>query len=68
MKRKITADEVRHFIECCDKQFREAGFFLNSVRFLRNDKTDIPQVILNYEERQTDIDSTDKSQTDCSQG
>lgn len=42
MKRKITADEVRNFLLGCDKQFREAGFFLNSVRFVRPDTTDIP--------------------------
>lgn len=64
MKRNITADEVRNFLLCCDKQFREAGFFLNSVRFVRPDTTDIPNVILNYEERIKDFNNTDTGRAD----
>ena len=64
MTRKITADEVRHFIEACDKQFREAGFFLNSIHFKRTDYDTPPNIILNYEEKETDSDKTDENNTD----
>ena len=47
MIRKITADEVRHFMEVCDKQFREAGFFINSIKFIRtDDKTTLEDITL----------------------
>lgn len=64
MTRKITANEVRHFIEACDKQFREAGFFLNSIHFNRTDYDTSPNIILNYVERETDSNKTDENNTD----
>lgn len=65
MKRHITADEVRRFFEAANRQFEEAGFYLNSVRFHRNvpEKTD--KITLNYTER---TDDTQADGTDLSQG
>lgn len=64
MTRKITADEVRHFMEACDKQFREAGFFLNSIHFKRTDYDTPPNIILNYEEKETDSNQPHANDTD----
>lgn len=63
MTRKITADEVRHFMEACDKQFREAGFFLNSIHFRRINNETPPHILLNYEEKETDSTQTDENDT-----
>ncbi len=63
MTRKITADEVRHFMEACDKQFREAGFYLNSIKFKRTDYDTPPNIILNYEEKETDCNKPNENKT-----
>lgn len=63
MIRKITADEVRHFMEVCDKQFREAGFFINSIKFIRTDDKTTPRILFNYEERETDQYETQEYKT-----
>ena len=60
----ITADEVRHFMEACDKQFREAGFYLNSTHFKRTGYETPPNILLNYEEKETDNSQTDENNTD----
>lgn len=64
MKRRITADEVRHFMEACDRQFREAGFFLNSIHFRRTGYMTPPNILLNYEEKETDNSQTDENEAD----
>ena len=63
MTRKITADEVRHFMEACDKQFREAGFYLNSIKFKRTGYDTPPNIILNYEEKETDCNKPNENKT-----
>lgn len=63
MIRKITADEVRHFMEVCDKQFREAGFFINSIKFIRTDDKTTPRILFNYEERETNQYETQENRT-----
>lgn len=74
MERRITAEEVREFILSCDKEFRQAGFYLRSVRFDRTQGIDIPRVILSYTEippkgHDTESNETDRhySQTDTLQ-
>ena len=62
MIRKITADEVRHFMEVCDKQFREAGFFINSIKFIRTDDKTTPRILFNYEERETNQYETQENE------
>jgi len=58
MKRHITAEEVRRFFETVNRQFEEAGFYLNSVRFHRNNPENAAKITLNYTE------CTDDTQTD----
>lgn len=58
MTRKITADEVREFLATCDKQFREAGFFIHAIRFNRTNYNTPPTILLNYEEKETDPNET----------
>lgn len=48
MTRKITADEVRLFLQALDKQFVEAGFFIHSVRFNRTEDGHSQSILLNY--------------------
>lgn len=60
MKRKITADEVREFLATCDKQFREAGLFIQAIKFNRTDYNTPPTILLNYEERETNPNETRK--------
>lgn len=63
MKRHITADEVRRFFETVNRKFEEAGFYLNSVRFHRDEPQICTNITLNYTERTDDIqtDGTDLS-------
>lgn len=61
MKRKITADEVRRFFEGCNRQFEEAGFFLNSVRFSRTEEGKLRSVTLNYTENDMLFSCTKKT-------
>lgn len=63
MTRKITADEVRHFLQALDKQFVEAGFFINSARFNRTENGHSQSILLNYEEREIDRNRTDECKT-----
>lgn len=51
-------------MEACDKQFREAGFFLNSIHFKRTDYDTPPNIILNYEEKETDSNQPHANDTD----
>ena len=51
-------------MEACDKQFREAGFFLNSIHFKRINNETPPRILLNYEEKETDNSQTDENNTD----
>lgn len=63
MTRKITADEVRHFLQALDKQFVEAGFFIHNVRFNRTEDGHSQSILLNYEEREIDSNRTDECKT-----
>lgn len=63
MTRKITADEVRHFLKALDKQFVEAGFFIHSLRFNRTEGGHTQSILLNYEERGIDNNRTDECKT-----
>lgn len=63
MTRKITADEVRHFLQALDKQFVEAGFFIHSVRFNRTEDGHSQSILLNYEEKEIDCNRTDECKT-----
>lgn len=60
MKRKITADEVRNFLQASDKQFVEAGFFIHSVRFHRTEDGHSQSILLNYEEIEIDSNRKDE--------
>lgn len=51
-------------MEACDKQFREAGFYLNSIHFKRTGYETPPNILLNYEEKETDNSRTDENNTD----
>ena len=50
-------------MEACDKQFREAGFYLNSIKFKRTDYDTPPNIILNYEEKETDCNKPNDNKT-----
>ena len=50
MKRKISADEVRNFLQATNKQFEEAGFVIFNAKFKRNEHTrELTDIILSYE-------------------
>ena len=52
MKRPITADEVRNFFRAANKQFEEAGFFIRTAQFKRNEHTgELTDILLSYENR-----------------
>lgn len=67
MKRKITAYEVRHFFEGCNKQFEEAGFYLHNVRFGRNENGKLHSVTLKYTEDDMLFRCTKEHQTEGSE-
>ena len=50
-------------MEACDQQFREAGFYLNSIHFKRTGYKTPPNILLNYEEKETDNSQTDENNT-----
>ena len=50
MKRKITAEDVRRFFITAERQFRESGFVLHGVRFVRASDDAEPKVHLHYSE------------------
>ncbi len=52
MKRKITADDVRRFFETAERQFRDSGFVLHGVRFVRPSDGGEPLVRLHYSEEE----------------
>lgn len=58
MKRKISADEVRQFFQTSNKQFEEAGFYLNAIRFKRNENGALEDINLNYTEVNKEFDDT----------
>ena len=63
MIRKITADEVRHFLQTLDKQFVKAGFFIHSLRYNRTENGCLQNILLNYEERENNCNRTDECKT-----
>jgi hypothetical protein len=50
MKRKITSEDVRRFFESAERQFRESGFVLHGVRFVRSSDDKEPLVRMHYSE------------------
>lgn len=52
MKRKITSEDVRRFFEAAERQFRESGFVLHGVRFVRPSEGGEPLVRLHYSEEE----------------
>ena len=50
MRRKISAEDVRHFFETAERQFRESGFVLHSVRFVRSSDDKEPLVRMHFSE------------------
>lgn len=50
MKRKITSEEVKHFLESANKQFEEAGFYLHEAKFMRSSDGVLRFIGLEYSE------------------
>lgn len=58
------ADEVRALLASLDRQLTKEGFFLHTVRFNRENDSDTPNIVLSYEEMDSDTDKNDISEAD----
>lgn len=58
------ADEVRALLASLDRQLTKEGFFLHTVRFNRENDSDTPNIVLSYEEMDSDTDKSDISEAD----
>ena len=64
MEQITKADEVRALLASLDRQLTKEGFFLHTVRFNRENDADTPNIVLNYEEMDSDTDKSDISEAD----
>ena len=64
MKQITKADEVRALLASLDRQLTKEGFFLHTVRFNRENDSDTPNIVLSYEEMDSDTDKSDISEAD----
>ena len=64
MKQSTKADEVRALLAALDRQLTKEGFFLHTVRFNRENDSDTPNIVLSYEEMDSDTDKSDISEAD----
>lgn len=58
------ADKVRALLASLDRQLTKEGFFLHTVRFNRENDSDTPNIVLSYEEMDSDTDKSDISEAD----
>lgn len=52
MNKKLTIDEVRHFIAAANKQFEQGGIFIERIRFHRSENGNVKDIYIDYEERE----------------
>lgn len=64
MEQITKADEVRALLASLDTQLTKEGFFLHTVRFNRENDSDTPNIVLSYEEMDSDTDKSDISEAD----
>lgn len=64
MEQMTKADEVRALLASLDRQLTKEGFFLHTVRFNRENDSDTPNIVLSYEEMDSDTDKSDISEAD----
>lgn len=64
MTQIVKADEVRALLASLDMQLTKKGFFLHTVRFNRENDSDTPNIVLSYEEKDSDTDKSDISEAD----
>lgn len=64
MEQITKADEVRALLASLDRQLTKEGFFLHTVRFNRENDSDTPNIVLSYEEMDSDTDKSDISEAD----
>ena len=57
-------DAVRALLASLDRQLTKEGFFLHTVRFNRENDSDTPNIVLSYEEMDSDTDKSDISEAD----
>ena len=60
MNKKLTIDEVRHFIAASSKQFEQGGIFIERIRFHRSENGDVKDIYIDYEE----LEATEKALND----
>ena len=64
MEQITKVDEVRALLASLDRQLTKEGFFLHTVRFNRENDSDTPNIVLSYEEMDSDTDKSDISEAD----
>lgn len=64
MEQMTKADKVRALLASLDRQLTKEGFFLHTVRFNRENDSDTPNIVLSYEEMDSDTDKSDISEAD----
>ena len=64
MEQITKVDEVRALLASLDRQLTKEGFFLHTVHFNRENDDDTPNIVLSYEEMDSDTDKSDISEAD----
>lgn len=64
MEQITKADKVRALLASLDRQLTKEGFSLHTVRFNRENDSDTPNIVLSYEEMDSDTDKSDISEAD----
>ena len=64
MEQMTKADEVRALLASLDRQLTKEGFFFFFLRFNRENDYDTPNIVISYEEMDSDTDKSDISEAD----